>query len=258
MKTPALILLTASLHAQTLTPLRDSDVYAYLDQPTSSTFSLGVSASGPGAPHSQHSVVQFDLSGIALAADQLGSATLRLFVLAPDSAFGDLGAGDVEVFRQGAAWTVDTLRWNSLQPEAYQGAFPITTDSIDSWVEFDLTPLVREWLSGAQPNYGILLRPATEDPAELNVTFASMEFPGFSPQLVLTERKQEPTLSISQENGEMVLRWPADTTWTLEQSTEFRAWSSVTAAPTIIDGVASHTVMPGPTPTFFRLNSDPE
>src|SRR5690606_12004819 len=92
-----------------LTPVRDSDVYSFTDAPTSSVHTLGVTASGEGSPHSQRSLVQFDLTGADVAAGRVESAMLRLYVLAPDPNFGTRGQG----FRASAGGGVD-----SQQPDA--------------------------------------------------------------------------------------------------------------------------------------------
>ncbi|MBB5352704.1 hypothetical protein HNR46_002952 [Haloferula luteola] len=259
MKSLAILALATSFQAQTLTPLQDSDVYAYLDRPTSSIATLGVNASGTGAPHSQRSLIQFDLSSLPLGPEQLGSAKLRLFVIKPDPTYGNLGTGDVEIFRQGGTWAVATLRWSQLQPAESHGLFAITDDSADQWIEIDVTTLVREWLDGTYPNYGFLLQAAVEDPASLNVTFASMEVPGYRPQLVLTEAEVQPTLFIDRQDHQTVLRWPASTSWTLEQSPSLApgSWSPVEASPTILDGEAVLELDPPSSKSFFRLNSDP-
>ncbi len=257
MKVPALLLLlaAASLHAQTLTPLQDSDVYAYLDRPTSSVATLGVSASGTGAPHSQRSLIQFDLTGVTLPANQLGTATLRLYVVQPDPNYGNLGTGDVGVFRQGSAWSVGTLRWSHLQPAEAHGTFAITATSGDTWVEIDVTSLVRDWLADSSPNHGFLLQAATEDPATLNVTFASMEVPGFRPQLVLTKVEATPTLTIERAGENIVLRWPSATTWVLQQSPTLApgSWSAVTAASASDGDDSVLHLTPSATSAFYRL-----
>ena len=105
----AFLMLACSLAATgetvTLAPTKDSDIYSYTDRATGTTGTLGINSSGVGSPHSQRTLIQFDLAGLAIPAAEIGSAKLRLFVVPPDPSFGALTPGNVEILRQTAAWT---------------------------------------------------------------------------------------------------------------------------------------------------------
>lgn len=211
----------------TLTPIQDSDVYSYPGDgtPTSTTFSLGVSSTPPSSTtlHSQKSLIQFDLSSLPFSASEIGSAELRLFVFPPDPTYGLLYPGDVYIRRQAVAWSVtaSTPKWPTFQSAQDLGSFPVSESSANTWVKFDLTPTAIGWASGSFPNNGIFLAPFTDrmDPS-LNVTFASMEVPGYQPQLVISRRVVKPMLAIHSEGGNITLAWPVvgSQGWILEHA----------------------------------------
>lgn len=275
----ALSMLSPALTGQTLTltltPSQDSDVYAFFDGPSFSTFDLNVGASGAAQTHSHHALLQFNLSSLNLTAAEVASARLRLFVLEPNSTNGGtLRGGEVAVHRQGASWQVAGLRWRNLQPQEQVGQLTVRATDLFQWVELDLTTLVRQWISGSQPNHGVLLRPRSEtDLPWTNLLFASMEIADFAPQLVITRHSAPPPpvtnppaspvpaspppqLNISHEGGNVVLEWPATATeWSLEQANDPNGpWS---AGPTgSATGSGTLRVIQASSPSgraFFRL-----
>lgn len=187
----AALFLPLAASAVTLTPTQDSDVYSFTDMPTGTLFTLGVNASGAGAPHSQRTLIQFNATAatLGMTAGQIASAKLRLYVLAPDANYGTFTPGTVSVFTQNTAWTVPTLRWSTLQPGAAAGTLTLTAGSVDKWVEVDVTAAVVEWVAGTRANNGFLLQAQSETATPLlNATFASMDIPPgtYAPQLVVT------------------------------------------------------------------------
>jgi len=218
---------TAMAQTVTLTPVQDSDVYSYPGDgnPTSTVFSLGVNSTPPDYPtlHSQKSLIQFDLSALPFPPSEIGSAVLRLFVLPPDPAYGSLYPGDVYVRRQAVAWSVTatTPKWPTFQSAAEMGSFPVLTASANQWVQHDITPTAIGWASGTYPNHGLFLAPLTDRMSpSLNVTFASMEVPGYEPQLVITRKVPVPVLAIQSEGMNLTLAWPVaeGAGWVLEQA----------------------------------------
>ncbi|MCW1923484.1 DNRLRE domain-containing protein [Luteolibacter arcticus] len=253
--------LTATGDTVTLTSAKDSDIYSYSDRPTGTTSTLGINSSGAGSPHSQRSLIQFNLTGLAIPSGEIGAAKLRLFVVPPDPAFGALTPGNVEVFRQTAAWTITnpTLRWNHFLAADSAGLLVVPAGSSGSWTEIDVTPLVVAWASGGVANHGFALQAQSESIA-LNVTFASMEFPGYAPQLVITRAvapAAPPALTLTATGNSFDLRWPvADSGGWVLQTAESLAgpWTQVIGAT---QSSGSWQVSAAPNASgrgFFRLS----
>ncbi len=264
MKSIFLILLSASAclaESVTFTPSKDSDIYSYTDMPPSSFGTLGINSSGAGAPHSQRSLIQFELGSLTIPSAEIGKAVLRLYVLKPDSEFGSgISPGNVVIHRQGQSWTITspTLRWNKTDPKELAGTLPITAAMADSWVEVDVTTLVKTWTSGAQPNYGFLLMPENELATPwLHVDFAAMELAvaGVAPQLVISRAEVAPVLTIASSGTTITLQWPVagSTGWTLQRSTNLTSpWTNNTATVSTVGG-NWQLQMPVATREFFRL-----
>jgi hypothetical protein len=244
----------AAAESVTLAPSQDGDVYSYLDAPTSSLYTLNVSASGEATEHSNRSLIQFDLSALGISANEIGSAALKLYTYPPDQ--GSVGFGDVSIHRQAIAWTAATLRWNQIQPLEQVAVIPVT--AVYAWTETDVTSLVKQWVAGTTPNHGFVLKPQSET-SGLSITFMSMDLPNaaYTPRLVITRAEVLPVLSISRSAGQFVLEWPAGSTgWTL-QETENPAgtWTNSTATVTSVNGKWRVALSSNPTGRgFFRLS----
>ena len=229
--------LAATGETITLAPTKDSDIYSYTDRATGTTATLGVNSSGVGSPHSQRTLIQFNLAGLAIPAAEIGSAKLRLFVVPPDPSFGALIPGNVEILRQTAAWTITnpTLRWNHFQAADPVGLLAVPAGSSGSWVEVEVKPLVVAWVAGSVPNYGFALQ-AESETVSLNVTFAAMEATGYGPQLVITRAEAPvipPVLAMTPSGSTMQLRWPVSgsTGWVLQTASSLAGpWTQVSGA----------------------------
>lgn len=254
------LLLAAPAFAESVTfkPSQDSDLYAFFDGPSYSIFDLNVGAGGSAMAHSHHAMVKFNLASLAIPAAEIGSAKLRLFALQPDSTNGGgLRGGNVAVHRQGAAWAVAGLRWSHLQAQEQVGLIPVTQSSVNTWVELEVTALVKSWMSGETANHGLVLRPESETLEPwLNVLFASMEITNFAPQLVITRKEVEPPLGISMSDGRLVLEWPSGSPgWTLQQAAHpAGTWVANEDPATAVDGKwrVIHSPVAGGR-AFFRL-----
>jgi hypothetical protein len=248
-----LIAATAAAETVTLAPSQDGDIYSYLDQPTSTVYTLNVSASGEGAPHSNRSLIQFDLGVLGIPAAEIGSAVLRLYVYPPD--MGTAGFGNVSLRRQASAWTPATLRWNRIQPQEQVTLLPVT--SMNAWVEADMTSVVKQWVAGTVPNHGLVMMPESETSA-LNVTFLSMDMPTatYRPHLVVTRTEVTPALDILSSGGQIVLEWPAAASgWTLQEAHDLAGpWTNSALAPATVNGKWQVVRAPGGSGRgFFRL-----
>jgi hypothetical protein len=125
-------------------------------------FNAFLPAGPTGTGHDTESVLEFDLSGVALTAAQVTSATLELFVV--DTAATGFGISPtladpatVNLFSLTGAWDESTVTWSSLPGTGSQYASTLV-DGINTAVTFDVTTLVKEWLDGTLPNNGLLLR----------------------------------------------------------------------------------------------------
>jgi len=255
-----------SAETVTLTPVKDSDVYAYTSSPTSTTYSLGVNSTPADSVtlHSQKSLVQFNLASLAIPAGELGSAKLRLFVLDTDPTYGSVSPGEVYVYRQGTDWgaiTATSPKWTSFSPARFVGTFSVLTTSVNKWVEIDVTSAVLEWLTGTA-NYGFILQPqADRTTPVLNVNFASMELAssGYAPQLIIARAAAfttPPVLSIAQSNGQMILEWPivGSSGWTLQWADDLSSvWKTSNFPATAVNGKWRVTPTTGLARSFFRL-----
>ncbi len=234
--------------AETLTPVKDSDVYSFLGPnggPTSTIFSLGVNSTPTDSAtlHSQKTLIQFNISALTIPADQIGSAKLRLFVIPPSAEFGALSPGNVHVHRQAAAWgdvTASYPQWATFSSAGEIGIIPILASSAEKWVEVDITPTVIAWKSSAVPNNGLFLAPqADRTSPTLNVTFTSMEVTGYEPQLVVERKVIPPVLSVVAAGGAITVKWPVAGSegWTLQRATTLAGpWTANTAAVASVSG----------------------
>ncbi len=188
-----------------LTATQDTDVYQFTTYPTSTSYSLGVSASNHSG-HSQKSLVKFSVSAttLGMSASQIQSAKLRLYVL-PDASTGsgfggELVPGNVSVFPQENPWTVATTRWSTFAPGASIGTLNLTKASTDAkpvWVEADVTETVKSWVAETTANHGFILQSSSETISpSVSVLFASMET-GFPPQLVISEINSPPVAFVT-------------------------------------------------------------
>lgn len=253
--------LAATGETITLAPIKDSDIYSYTDRATGTVGTLGVNSSGAGSPHSQRTLVQFNLAGLAIPAAEIGSAKLRLFVVPPDPSFGALTPGNVDILRQAAAWTITnpTLRWNHFQGADSIGFLAVPAGSSGSWVEVEVKPLVVAWASGSVANYGFALQ-AESETIPLNVTFAAMEATGYGPQLLITRAEAPvvpPVLALASSSSSIQLRWPVSgsTGWVLQTAgTLAGPWTQVSGA---VQNAGNWEYSAAPNPSgrgFFRLS----
>ena len=118
---------------------------------------------------SSSTYIRFDLSSLppGVTGDEVRKATIRLYVS------GVTHPGTFNVHRVGSAWTERKM---SGQSQPLLGAIElnnveVSQQSKEHYLTLDITPLVRDWLSQAQPNYGIALVPN----GEISVAFDSKE-----------------------------------------------------------------------------------
>jgi hypothetical protein len=135
----------------------------------------------------------------------------------------------------------------------------VLAGSSDSWVEVDVKPLVVSWASGSVANHGFALQ-AQSETTSLNVTFASMEVPGYGPQLVITRAEAPavpPVLTVTATGSSLQLRWPVSgsTGWVLQTSENLAGpWTPVAGSVQSAGNWELSTTQGASGRGFFRLS----
>ena len=125
------------------------------------------------------SLIQFNLAAIRPEAT-INDATLRVYLSSSYDYSGHSVA--IRPYRATSPWAGDTVTWSDAPTigESYPAVW--ITHGAWGWYEFDVTDLVRGWVNGTYPNYGLYLR-GPESSAGWR-GFATSEAP-HSPQLVV-------------------------------------------------------------------------
>lgn len=231
-----------------LAPVQDRDVYQGSGMPTTTDYSLGVSSSvALGGGHSQKSVIQFDVTAAStgLAAAQVGSAKLQLYVLPPEVyPSGQNIGGDVLLSYQTKSWSETSLRWATFSAGApintltligdrpYNDGRGTTIYAINTWVEVDVTAAVKAWLAGTQANHGFLLEPDEVNTPSLSAVFAD-SLTGWKPRLVITPAIEAAfdfkVTSFSVSGTEIALTWTSrpGRKYRVKESPDLASWQVV-------------------------------
>lgn len=177
----------------TLLPATVADTYLQGTDPSPNGALLEISCgrySGSGA--NMFALWRFDLTGVPAT---ISSATLRLY---QDGASGTI-AMSMEIYRLAAPWDEATADWNNAStgmpwtnPGGAPGtpAYATTTVQLgaNGFYDWNVTSLVNEWTSGAQPNYGLEMQYMTQPSPGTYAIFSSRENPNVTqrPQLLIT------------------------------------------------------------------------
>ncbi|MCX7680588.1 MAG: DNRLRE domain-containing protein, partial [Anaerolineae bacterium] len=129
------------------------------------------------------SLVRFDLSSIPTGAT-INQATLRLYLVSswdyPNR------TRTITTYRIGSSWSESGVTWNNQPSHAEAFGSAGVTHGAWGWYAFDVTNLVRGWVNGTWPNYGIMLRgPEWSGTDSSWKSFATREST-YDPQLVIT------------------------------------------------------------------------
>lgn len=133
----------------------------------------------------ERSFVRFDLSGIPSTAAVSG-ATLRLYYVDCDfSTDADVGAYQVT-----SPWAESTLSWNTWPSFSgvAEDVLSLGCGPTGVYVEWDVTGLVRDWVSGTAPNRGMMVKATSEtgDGAPYAVFGSRHGAAGQQPKLVVS------------------------------------------------------------------------
>jgi RHS repeat-associated protein len=121
---------------------------------------------GGGTDYIWRAALQFDLSGVP-AGVTVSDARLGLFydgpcIYVPGVPFCGGTSHLINAHRITAPWSTSTSTSNLLFDSAVSGSYTLPNDSSDRWMSWPITSLVSSWLSGTQPNYGVVLRHSPE------------------------------------------------------------------------------------------------
>jgi hypothetical protein len=191
--------------AQTLTVAQDS----FTDRPTSAQTNGANAVIKVSEGGGKNGFIQFDVS--ALRGQAIASATLEIDVA---QIWRDDG-GTVELRLVESAWSEDTLTFDN-QPafSAPLATLPVFEGDVGGTVSVGITSIVRGWVDGTVPNYGLALTSSRTDRInvrlysntasidvrldnELNITPAQLELRWLPP----STRSDGSALSLSEIGG---------------------------------------------------------
>jgi uncharacterized repeat protein (TIGR01451 family) len=136
------------------------------------------------------SMLRFDLSSIPTGASVV-DAKLHLDFVTSCYYSGHSQQRTVTVYRAASPWSESTVTWNNKPgyAEAYGSASVGVTSSTLGWYSFDVTNLVRAWMTGTYSNYGVMvLGPETSGSEFVRFEITASEYSGtwFDPYLEVT------------------------------------------------------------------------
>ncbi len=119
-------------------------------------------------------LVQFDLSSLpTLTASQVSKATISFYVNTL------VVAGSVDLSQVTSTWSETGVTYGTRPTVGSPFASGIPTAAARQWVTADVTQVVRDWVSGVAPNYGLLLSASGSAPLT-SVLLDSKENPNTS------------------------------------------------------------------------------
>jgi len=221
----------------------------------------------------QRTLMFFDLNGLNIASgDQVVSAVLSLVV---SRAYGGSKNLPVEVYRVVSPWAENSVTWTVRLPNqpwsqaggdyagrlGNQDANPYATNSDDppegGTISWEIASLVQEWLDGASPNNGLLLRAYFGN----HLTFPSTESapgPSTRPKLTITTRQGLPRLSaVFVPPTQIAISWPGENIGSLEENATPTpsGWTQSDGTPTVTLGRTEVRLPISGTAKFFRLKT---
>jgi hypothetical protein len=139
-----------------LSPLPAVPFGNFLGSAETDPFSL--TPNGPLREHGTRSLIKFDLTSVMLMASQVKSATINLFSLNALGAFNNPTV-DLPVttdLRQVTEdWNEQTVTWDTRPAVAATPDASVVQTGVGQWVTFDVTDLVKLWLTDPSSNYGV-------------------------------------------------------------------------------------------------------
>ncbi len=246
----------------TLEPVKDNDLSEHYPTTSYGTLTfLTIGAYVPaGTTYRYRPILQFDLSSIP-SGSTITSAKLRLTKCCEVGGPG--GNFYVYVYRLTNNWDETHSSWRYKETgvlwahpggdySGYYGSFYVTSGvAYGTHFEVDVTNLVKKWVDGTYPNYGILLRSSVESSATTNwIKFASKEYSDsdWRPKLIIEYTPPvTPTITLT----------PTPVSRSVEQGSSTSYLVSVTA--TAVSGDIGLTVsgLPSGATYSFTSNNQP-
>ena len=133
-----------------------ADTYLSTTNPTLNFGTATTLNIGPG----NSALIQVDLSTLppGLIASDIQKATLTVYV---NKVFV---AGALDISQVNSAWFESTVTQNTA-PSISSPFATVPVNSSGSFVTFDITTLVKQWVTGASPNYGVAITASAAQPA---------------------------------------------------------------------------------------------
>ena len=198
-------------------------------------------------------LLRFDLGSVP-PGSTLNSATLRLCAYNRDKS----GALDLQVYRLLRPWVDAQATWNRAaldSPWAAAGANDTTTDraadpvsvqtvaALNTWYEFDVSALVRDWIAAPGSNRGVALRALGSVSLSYHLASGNHSTISVRPQLVIDyTAPEQPRTPTASPVATRTLTPTAGGTLTPTPAGTLQATSTATQTP-------SATTTPQPTPT---------
>jgi hypothetical protein len=139
-----------------LSPLPAVPFGNFLGSAETDPFSL--TPNGPLREHGTRSLIKFDLSSVMLLASQVKSATINLFSLNALRAFENPTPAlpaTTDLRQVTEDWDEQTVTWDSRPAVAATPDASVVQTGVGQWVTFDVTDLVKLWLTDPSSNYGV-------------------------------------------------------------------------------------------------------
>lgn len=139
-----------------LSPLPAVPFGNFLGSAETDPFSL--TPNGPLREHGTRSLIRFELNSLMLMASQVKSATINLYSLNALGAFNNPTA-DLPVttdLRQVTEnWDEQSVTWDTRPGVAASPDASVVQTGVGQWVTFDVTDLVKLWLTDPSANHGV-------------------------------------------------------------------------------------------------------
>lgn len=201
------------------TPTDGQDAQIWSDSPDRADgvdYRLSVGTDGTGVARS---LVRFDTS-VVPAGTVLTGAGLRLYF--DNELHTNANEVRLETRRVTRAWSEDTVTWNSIHDAVGEAALTSLVkppNQSNEWHGWMVTNIAQAWVSGSQPNYGLMVKATDETLSRGGAVYQAAEFATFNgetvqrPQLILAWGRPsvdlQPPAVVTATGAE--LEWPAYT-----------------------------------------------
>ncbi len=136
-------------------------------------------------------LIQFDDINSIHPDTVIVSASLELYQYDTHRPHGQEQDFTTFAHRIATPWDINTATWNNcpqFQLDPPESASTVVAGAV-TWLSWDITNLVQDWVSGEHPNYGVLLRKTNENSGSTIMIAWSSRYtdnPALRPRLVLT------------------------------------------------------------------------